>query len=81
MLDFIVEKILFPFAILFIVASLLLVGLSIWTSIQTARHCGRWEDKTSWQEPWTQFVWAGKVMVPIYHPGQFVTNSECVQPI
>lgn len=79
MLDFIV-KALFAFAIVLVVLIVIALGMEIHQNIETAKHCEKWETKTVWQEPYTQYMMVGKVMVPFHHPGQWVEKEVCVKP-
>lgn len=43
-------------------------------------HCAKWEYKMVHQNAWTQFIWSGKTMIPIYHAARDVDRKVCVQP-
>lgn len=62
-----------------LVVAILIVAL-IWQAVETDKHCARWETKTVYQQAYTSFIWTGKTMVPMYHPGGYVEREVCVQP-
>ena len=54
-------------------------GFWLYGSYQEGKHCAQWENKRVWQQPYTYYVMAGKVMVPMYTPGQWVNNTVCIK--
>lgn len=58
----------------------LVVGVIVWQVVETVKHCSRWEERVVHQEAYTQYVWTGKLMVPIYHPAGDYNRSVCVEP-
>lgn len=54
---------------------LLILGSALWTST----HCVRWEKQLVHHSAWTQFIWSGKVMIPIYHSAYSSIDNVCME--
>lgn len=58
----------------------LVAYLAINQSIQTSKHCAKWENKIVHQRAYTTYMWSGKVMIPIHHPARNYERRVCTQP-
>jgi hypothetical protein len=90
MFDFFILKIFFPVVFLMIVGLLILLGgmagVSIYESIQTSKHCARWETKVVHQESYTTYQYSpiiggspSFVMIPHTYPARDVEKKICVE--
>lgn len=75
MMDWIFEKLIQLCILLLLI---LLVGqlISVYKNVE---NCSRWETKIVHQDAWTQYVWSGKIMVPIYHAARDYNQEVCVE--
>jgi hypothetical protein len=90
MVYFFMNKIFFPVMFLIIVGLFLLLGgmagVSIYESIQTSKHCARWETKVVHQESYTTYQYSpviGRspsfVMITHTYPARDVEKKICVE--
>lgn len=70
----------FLFAAAVIVMLLVTMAIGMWNGEREAANCAKWEMRLVRQAAWTQYMWSGKVMVPIYHPARDVEWRVCVEP-
>lgn len=75
-----VEKIVLIVAVLAILVLIIFICWSWYVGVKEYRLCAKWETKVVHQKQWTQFIYTGKVMVPIVHPARDVERRVCTQP-
>lgn len=57
-----------------------LVVMWIFSTWETSKHCAVWENKIVHQAAYTTWIFAGKTMIPIYHPAGDYDQSVCTKP-
>lgn len=73
------EKFMIILLVLFLLFIIVGIPVLIWGSIQENKHCAEWEYRVVHQEAFYQYIWTGKVMVPVYHPAANVQKNVCVK--
>ena len=55
------------------------MALTIYMNWYTYSHCQAWGRQMVDHQAWTQYIWVGKAIVPIFHPSYSGIENVCVE--